>query len=163
MTTWRRTSSEALRALMTGIRDTRWSWQPEDVEDLCRRMGWTLSEIIDDMGGFADAGLDLPRGQVTIVFRDGQVGDVKIYVTDSADADDRDRDRFVSDAFADAVDEGVVALGEPTARLHAEPPTVRWRLDDATVLIKKLSNAVTVTWANNTWQDKWDEAVETLS
>jgi hypothetical protein len=160
MTTWRRASSEQLRSLMSGIRDTRWSWRPEDVDDLCRRMGWTLGEVVDGMGGVADAGLDLSRREVLIGFRDGRVGDFTIYVTQNVGAGVEGRDRFIADVFADAADEGIAVLGEPAARQHTEPPAVRWRLDDATVLVENLAVAVSVTWATNVWQDRWDAIVE---
>ena len=163
MTTWRRASPEALRSLLAGIRDTRWSWQPEDVADLCRRMGWTLEYVAEDMGGFADAGLDVPGDQVTIMFRDGPVGDIKIRVTEVVSDDVSGRDRFMSDAFADAVDEGLAVLGEPTARLHTELPAVRWRGDDSTVLVQNVVSAVTVTWATNAWQDRQDAVAEALA
>jgi hypothetical protein len=51
-------------------------------------------------------------------------------------------------------------MGEPTDRQHSEPPTVRWRLADATVLVKNLEIAVTVTWADNDYQDERDRIAE---
>lgn len=163
MTVWLRSSSEALRSLMTGIRDAHFSWQPEDVDELCRRMGWTLDQVLDGRGAIADADLKVPGHQIVIVFRDGPVGDIKIQITETDSESEADRDRFLMDAFADAVDEGVAALGEPTARQHADPPAVRWRLDDSTVLVEKLAAGVLVTWASNQWQDEWDKIAEALA
>jgi hypothetical protein len=163
MISWLRSSSEALRALMAGIKDTQWSWQPEEVGDLCQRMGWKLVRILDGRGALAAADLELPGHQITIVFRDGPVGDIKIQITESVTDSGADRDRFMMDVFADAVDEGVAVLGEPTARQRTKPPAVRWRTADSTVLVENVEGAVLVTWATNKWQDEWDEITEALA
>jgi hypothetical protein len=162
MTTWQRGSSEAIRSLITGIRDTRWSWQETDVEELCRRMGWTLLEAIDGKGAFADAGLGVPGDEIRMLAGDGRINDISVQITQLISDSGADRDRFIRDAFADAVNEGVAVLGEPTDRQHTEPPTVRWRLEDATVLVRNLESAVTVTWASNRFQDDWDRVAEAL-
>jgi hypothetical protein len=148
---------------MTGMRATRWSWQEVDVEDLCRRMGWSLLEVVDGSIAVADAGLDVPGHQARFLFRDGNVDDISVRLTQSVRAEGADRDGFMRDVFADAVDEGTAVLGEPTDRQHTEPPTVRWRLGDSTVLITNLGSAVTVTWASNRFQDNWDQVTEALA
>jgi hypothetical protein len=148
--------------MMTAMKDTRWSWQPSEVEDLCRRLGWTLLEVIDGRGAVAEADLKVPGEQILMLFRDGHVDDITIQVTENVRESRTDSDPFISDTFADAVDEGVAVFGEPTDRQHAGPPTVRWRLADSTVLIKNLENAVTVTWASNRFQDNWDRVAEAL-
>ncbi|MFC7531720.1 DUF6301 family protein [Actinoplanes sp. GCM10030250] len=163
MTTWLQGSSEALRSLMAGVRDTKWSWQTSDVEDLCRRMGWTLLEVTKRGSAFADAGLGVPGDQVRMLASDGHVDDISIRITQTVSDGGPERDRFIADAFAGAVAKGVAALGEPTDRQHTEPPTVRWRLDESTVLVKNLEVAVTVTWASNRFQDDWDRIEEALS
>ena len=163
MTTWLRGSSEALRSLITAVRDTQWSWQAADVEDLCRRMGWTLQEVTRRGSAFADAGLGLPGYQVQMSADEGRIDDVIVQITETVREGGTDRDRFISDTFADAVGEGTAVLGEPTDRQRTQPPTVRWRLGDSTVLIKNLESAVTVTWASNRFQDDWDQVTEALA
>jgi hypothetical protein len=149
--------------LLTGVKDTQWSWQTADVEDLCRRMGWTLLEVTKRGSAFADAGLGVPGDQVRMLANDGHVDDISVRITQSVSDDGTDRDSFISDAFADAVAEGVAVLGEPTDRQHTKPPAVRWRLADATVLIENLESVVTVTWASNRFQDDWDRISEALA
>jgi hypothetical protein len=145
------------------MRDTHWSWQPADVAELCRRMGWTLIEVIDGSGAIAEADLRVPGHQILMLFREGQVDDITIQITENLRDGGTDRDRFIGDTFADAAAEGVAVLGEPTDRQHAGPPTVRWRRDGSTVLIKNLESTVTVTWASNRFQDEWDQIAEALA
>ena len=164
MATWLRASSGAVRSVLAGMRSTQWSWLEADVEDLCRRMGWTLVEVVDGAIAIADAGLDVPGHQVQFLFREGRVDDIRVRLTQSIRDEVAGRDRFIGDAFADAAAEGVTVLGEPAARQHTEPPTVRWRLDDvSTVLIENIRSAVTVTWASNRFQDEWDQVTEALA
>ncbi|WP_045744507.1 DUF6301 family protein [Actinoplanes rectilineatus] len=162
MTTWARIGSDALRTAVTQMRDVRWSWQPDGVEELCRTMGWTLLESYDN-GAFADAGLGVPGDRLRMAFRDGQVDDLKLRITQPIWDEGPERDSFLRDVFADAVDDSATVLGEPTARQQDEPPTVRWRFDDSTVLITLLESTVTVTWASNRFQDDWDRVTEALS
>ncbi|MEU8239042.1 DUF6301 family protein [Actinoplanes missouriensis] len=161
MAPWLRASPEAMRSVMAGMRDTPWSWREADVGDLCRRMGWTLQEVVDGSIAIADAGLEVPGHQVQFLFREGGVDDIRVRLTQSVHDEVTGRDRFIGDAFADAAAEGVTVLGEPTARQHTKPPTVRWRLDEtSTVLVENVGSVVTVTWASNRFQDEWDQVTE---
>ncbi|MEU4560211.1 DUF6301 family protein [Actinoplanes sp. NPDC023936] len=164
MASWLRADPGAVRSMLAGMRDTQWSWQETDIDDLCRQMGWTLLNVVAGTIAVADAGLGVPGRQVRFLIRDGYVDDICVRITEPVQEDGRDRDRFVGDAFADAAAEGVAAFGEPTVRQHTKLPKVRWRLDDAsTVLVENLESIVTVTWASNRFQDQWDEVTEALA
>jgi hypothetical protein len=164
MTTWLRSSSEELRSLLTGMKNTPWSWEAAEVGELCRRLGWTLIEVLKSGSAVADAGLVVPGGQILILARDGKVDDICVSVTENVRDAGAGGERFIGDAFADAAAAGVAVLGEPTGRQRSEPPTVRWRLDDtSTVLVKNLEIAVTVTWASNRFQDDWDRISDALA
>jgi hypothetical protein len=163
MTTWLRGSPEALRSLLAGMKDDRWSWRTDDVDDLCRRRGWTLHEVLEGEAASGEAGLGVARNEVIMMFRDGLVEYIDFQVTDIVRDGGADRARFIQDVFADTVADGTAALGEPTDRQRTEPPTVRWRLDDSTVLVKDLESAVKVTWASNRFQDEWDRIAAALA
>ncbi|MEU8238919.1 DUF6301 family protein [Actinoplanes missouriensis] len=164
MTRWLRGSPEALRSLMTGVKGTQWSWRTDDVDELCLRMGWILNEVLEGEAASGEAGMGIADNELVMMFRDGRVEYLTIDVTQNLRDGGADRDRFIRDAFADAVDEGVSVLGEPGARQQTEPPTVRWRLDeDSTILVKNLETTVTLTWASNRFQDEWDRITEALA
>jgi hypothetical protein len=157
MTAWRMIDHDVLRSQVAAIKDNPWSWQPDAVEELCRRMGWELLEVIDGKGAFAEAGWDLGGDEIEIFFRHGQAEEIAMQITEIARQEGRERDRFLADAFADAVAQTTAVLGEPTARDMSEPPTVRWQLGESTVLVKRLEVTVTLTWASNAYQERWDE------
>ncbi len=163
MTAWRMIDHDVLRTLVAAIKETSWSWRPEAVEDLCRRMGWKLVEDIDDRGGFADAGWNLGGDDVAMAFRDGYVDDITMRITQLVREAGPDRDRFLGDAFADAVAIVTSVLGEPTGRDLAESPSVRWRMADSTVLVGRFKSSVKLTWASNRFQDRWDAVTEALA
>ncbi len=163
MTAWRMIHHDVLRTLVAAIKETSWSWQPDAVEELCRRMGWTLVEDIDDRGVFADAGWNLGGDDVAMAFRDGYVDDITMRITQIVRDAGTDRDRFLGDAFADAVAVVTSALGEPTGRDLSELPTVRWRMADSTVLVGRFTSSVKLTWASKRFQDRWDAVVEALA
>ena len=94
------------------------------MEELCRRMGWTLLEAIDGEGAFADAGLGVPGDEIRMLAGDGHINDISLQITQLVSDSGADRDHFINDTV----------LGEPTDRQHTDPSTVRWRLEDSTVL-----------------------------
>jgi hypothetical protein len=161
MTAWRMIDHDALRSLVTAIKDTSWTWRPDAVGELCQRMGWKLVDI-DDRGGFADAGWDLGGDDIAMAFRDGYVDDITMRITQIV-REPADRDRFLGDAFADAVAVVTSVLGEPTARDLAAPATVRWRMADSTVVVGRYKSSAKLTWASNRFQDRWDAVTEALS
>ncbi|OJF14975.1 DUF6301 family protein [Couchioplanes caeruleus] len=163
MTAWRTIDDDALRSLAAGIGDTRWSWRPDGVPELCRRLGWDLLEVIDGKGAVSEAGWNLGGEEIELAFRGGHVDDITMQITQLVRQAGPDRDRFMGDAFADAVATVAAALGEPTGRQQSEPPTVRWRLEDSTVLIRNLEVDVTLTWASNRFQDEWDQVAEAMA
>jgi hypothetical protein len=154
---------DALRSLVTAIRDASWTWRPDAVEDLCRRMGWKLVEDVDDRGGFADAGWGLGGDDVAMAFRDGHVDDITMRITQIVREAGAERDRFLGDAFADAVAVATSVLGEPTARELGDQPAARWRMADSTLVVGRYKSSVKVTWASNRFQDRWDAVTEALS
>jgi hypothetical protein len=153
---------ETLRSLVAAIKDASWTWRPDAVGELCQRMGWKLVEDLDDRGGFADAGWDLGGDDVAMAFRDGYVDDITMRITQIV-REPADRDRFLGDAFADAVAVVTSVLGEPTARDLDEPPTARWRMADSTVVVGRYKSSVKLTWASNRFQDRWDAVTEALA
>jgi hypothetical protein len=163
MTAWRMITQDALQPLLAGIKDTRWHGNPDDVAELCRRMGWDLLEVIDGKGAFAEAGWNLGGEEIEMAIRDNHVDDITMQITEIARQAGPDRDRFLADAFADAVASATTVFGEPTARDRTEPPTVRWQLDDSVVLVKRLEVAVTLVWASNSFQQRWDKLREDLA
>ncbi|GAB1644196.1 DUF6301 family protein [Krasilnikovia sp. MM14-A1259] len=163
MTAWRMIEVDALRSLASGIKGARWSWRPEDVPALCRRMRWDLLEVADGKGAAIEAGWDLGGEEIEMAFRAGQVDDITMQITQIVRKTGPERDRFIADAFADAVALVTSVLGEPTGRQLSEPPTVRWRLADSTVLIRNLEVDVTLTWASNRFQNEWDQVTEALA
>ena len=163
MTAWRTIDHDVLRNLVAAINETLWSWRPEAVEELCRRTGWKLVADIDDRGGFADAGWDLGGDDVAMAFRDGYVDDITMRITQLVREAGPDRDRFLGDAFADAVAVVTSVLGQPTGRDLADSPTVRWRMADSTIRVGRFTSSVKLTWASNRFQDRWDAVTEALA
>ncbi|KUL25806.1 DUF6301 family protein [Actinoplanes awajinensis] len=163
MTTWFVSDPGALRAQLTTIRDIAWPWQAAAVEDLCRQMHWTLLEILDGKGAFADAGLGVPDDEVRMTFRDSRVEAVMFSVTETVRDAGPPRDHFLAAAFAGAVAEATTVFGPPTPGPVPEPLIGRWRLVESTVLIRQLKSAVTLTWASNWYQDEWDRVAEALA
>ncbi|MFC7530802.1 DUF6301 family protein [Actinoplanes sp. GCM10030250] len=163
MTTWLQAGPEAIRSLLTDMKAHRGPWQTDDVHGLSRRMGWTLNEVIEGEIATGHAGFGVRKNEIVCYFHEGLLDHITVGITENVREDGTDRDRFMWDAFADTAAEGVAVLGEPTDRDHTEPPTVRWRLEDSTILVKNLESAVTVTWASNRFQDEWDQIVEALA
>ncbi len=162
MTAWQMIDHDALRSLSGAIKDTSWTWRPDAVEDLCRRLGWKLEDI-DDRGGFADAGWGLGGDDVAMTLRDGYVDDIRMRITEILREAGPRRNHFLDDAFADAVTVVTSVLGVPTARDLSEPPTVRWRMEDSTVLLGRYTPSVGITWASNRFQDRLDAVTEALA
>jgi hypothetical protein len=163
MTAWRMIDQDVLRSLLAGIKDTRWHGSPDEVPELSRRMGWELLEVIDGKGALATAGWHLGGEEIEMAIRDNHVDDITMQLTEIVRQAGPDRDRFLSDAFADAVASATAVLGEPTARDHAEPPTVRWQRADSVVLVKRLEVTVTLVWASTSFQERWDRLREGLA
>jgi hypothetical protein len=156
MTAWRMLDHDVLRSLVATIRDMSWSWRPDEVPELCRRMGWDLLEEPDHRGACAEAGWDVGGEEIMMTYRDGRVDQIRMDMTEVVREKGPHRDRFVGDAFADAVAIATELLGKPTGWQLSEPPTVRWRMAVSTVLIRNLEVGVLLTWATNRFQDYWD-------
>ena len=95
-----------------------------------------------------------------MVYRAGRVDDITMQITEIVREKGPRRTQLIGDAFADAVAVVTSVLGEPTDRQLSEPPTVRWRLADSTVLIRNVEVDVTLTWASNRFQDESDAVTE---
>ena len=130
---------DALRSLLTTIRDTSWSWREADVPALAARFGWDSIELMPDLGAVVDPGHGLGSKAFRLAFdnyADGQV--------------------FLSDVFADALAVATEVLGAPTSRKPGARPEARWRGDQATLILTTMSVGVTLTWASTAFQDHWD-------
>lgn len=163
MSTWRMLDLKALRSLVTAMSNTSWSWRPDEVEELFRQLGWQWVERIDGRGGVADAGWGLGGHDVMVVFRDGLVDVIRMRITQIVHEAGPSSGQFLDDAFADAVAVATSALGAPTARDPSDPPSVRWRMVDSTLLVGRFDSSITMTWASNPSQDRWDAVAEALA
>ncbi|GAA4599538.1 hypothetical protein BJY16_003112 [Actinoplanes octamycinicus] len=144
----------ALENLLTGFRDTAWSWTPDGFPELARRFGWQIVDE-DENGAAADVPWPAPEEAVQTTYRRGGVDDVTITLATVIGYDGAPPE-FLVDVFATAVRTATAVLGPPTHRKPGAHPVVRWRGEQRTIQIERLTNAVNLVWEDNAVQDIWD-------
>jgi hypothetical protein len=153
---------DALRRLLSTLRDTRLSWSVAEIPELVRRLGWTMVDMAPDEGAIAAADWDAGDNEILIGFTEKRVDDINMRIADVGDAGFADTPgrpaarAFLYDALALALAVAEDVLGPPSDRRPGENPEVSWRRADDTIRIERLVNSVSVVWANNEFQDYWD-------
>ncbi|OJF15815.1 DUF6301 family protein [Couchioplanes caeruleus] len=155
MTAHRSLDKDALRSLLSGLRDTSWSWREADVPALAAGLGWHLGEVVTGTGAVADPGHGLGRKAVRFAFDDGQVRRITMRITSIIDEDDQTDQAFLREVCQQAAALGAEVLGEPTTG-PAGGGQVRWRGEQATLVLQVPAVAVTLVWSTNAFQDHWD-------
>ncbi|GAA2101604.1 DUF6301 family protein [Actinomadura alba] len=151
-------SDEEISDLVTGLRTLDWTWDPDEVDQVVERFGWKV-ESRRRRSVRLDAGFGMATGFIDFS-RDGKVEQISVAVCESASAESPEGRAYVQDAFAKIVAAATRALGEPTERVPGESAEVRWRGDEATVGVKRLSVQVNVFLATNEYVDEFDRVVE---
>lgn len=156
MTAHQTLDSDALRTLLSGIKDTSWSWREQDVPALAARFGWDALELIPGTGAVVDPGYGLGNKAYRMTFDNGDVHKITMRISSKAAKDDAAGQVFLGDVFADTAAMATEILGAPTARTPGARPEIRWRGKESTLILKQLGIGVTLSWASNGWQDHWD-------
>lgn len=147
---------DALRSLLTTVRDTVWSWEEADVPALAGRFGWDDIELLPDLGAVVDPGYGIGSPAIRLSFDKGRVDRITMRISSKVEEGDDAGQLFLADVFSDAVAVGSGVLGETTSRRIGALPEVRWRGTETTIVLKALSMSVVVTWSTNAFQDHWD-------
>jgi hypothetical protein len=156
VTAHRSLDKDALRSLLTGLRETSWSWREADVPALTTRFGWELAETVPGVGAMADPGHGLGKKAVRFAFNDGEVRRITIRITSILDEEDPADQVFLRDVRQQAAALGAEILGEPTSGQPIDDGQVRWRGEQATLVLQRYATAVTLVWSTNAFQDHWD-------
>ncbi len=156
MTAHHALDTDAQRALFTALRDTSWSWKEADVPAVTAGLGWEIAKLSPTFSATVDPGHGLGSRAYRFSFRDGRVSDVTLRISSMVEEDDPAGQLFLSDVFAGARTVGTEVLGAPTGTTPGKQPQVRWRGDEATVILQSLPTVVTVFWRYNERQDELD-------
>ncbi|OJF14973.1 DUF6301 family protein [Couchioplanes caeruleus] len=144
-----------LRATLTTLKETSWSWTSAEAPQVIERLGWQVIEVIDDDGIVVTPQWGLSRDEVNVPFRNGEVDRIIMRITDVAS--DRSAElSTLQDAFSEAVSTAKDLLGPPSEQKVGEQPEVRWRNSTSTISIANTRLAVSLAWAQNDFQDKLD-------
>lgn len=157
MATLRAIDGGTLRTLLTTLQNTTWNWASSDVSALAGQLGWDVLEIVEGKGAFADAAWDAGGEEIEFALNGERVNDIIMRLTDTATSTDIDAQASIQDSFTGAVATATEVLGQPDSRTAGKRPEVRWRGENATILLKNLGVTVSLVWASNTWQDHWDQ------
>lgn len=157
MTSWRSVDGESLRGVLTSLRAANWGWTPAEVTAFAKKMGWEIVDTIDDKGTFAVAPWCLGEDDIEFTFSHGRVNDIITPITDNVPAKDARGQAFLGDVLAEAAAVAEEVLGAPTQVRPGNRPQLRWRGSDATIILKHVGVAVELVWANNVFQDHWDQ------
>ena len=149
---------DALRSLLTTVRDTSWSWTEDDVPVLAERFGWTLVQVLPGMGAVADAGYGLGAKAFRLNFDQGKVWRVSMRISSRVAEDDAADQALLEEVFAGVQELGAEVFGRPATPYASSVPQVRWRGEQTTLVVRNLRVAVTMTWATNAYQDAADAA-----
>jgi hypothetical protein len=147
---------DALRSLLTAVRDTSWSWTEDEVPGLAERLGWRLVEVLPGLGAVADAGLGLGAKAFRLNFDRNGVWKVSMRITSVVDEDDPADQAFLEEVFALVQEVGADVFGRPATPFASSVPQARWRGEQTTLSVQNLAVAVTLTWAPNASQDAVD-------
>jgi hypothetical protein len=149
---------DALRSLLTAVRDTSWSWTEDEVPALAERFGWTLVEVLPGMGAVADPGHGLGAKAVRLNFDQGGVWKISMRITSRVDEDDPADQAFLEEVFAGVQEVGADVFSRPATPYGSTFAQVRWRGEQTTLSVTNLDVAVGLTWAPNASQDAVDAA-----
>ncbi|MEU4315701.1 DUF6301 family protein [Nocardia sp. NPDC024068] len=157
MTEWRVIGDAEVAELAERLRSLRWSWQLADFADLAEIFGWRIEMSDSSSWVMFDSGLGMTSGKA--LGHDGIVDDIRVMLTDFADADASRRDR-IRDLFARYAGVVTEALGEPSYRLPGNAPEVRWAGPSSTLSLRALSTTVSLHLSTNSSLALQDMATE---
>jgi hypothetical protein len=158
VTAHRTLDKDALRSLLTAVRDTSWSWTEDEVPALAERFGWTLVEVLPGMGAVADPGHGLGAKACRLNFDQGKVWQVTMRITSRVAEKEPADQSFLEEVFDRVQELGADVFDRPATPYAATVPQVRWRGEQTTLAVRNLKVAVTLTWAPNASQDAVDSA-----
>lgn len=144
-------------ALVTDFHDLQWSWNPEEVDQLVARFGWTV-EARRRRGMRLNTGFGMASGDIRF-HRLERVGEISTRVSSSVAGETEDERAWLQDIFFQAVSAAESVLGEPTERRPGESRQVRWRAENTTIAVSWLSVVVKLSIFTNEYIDEHDEAV----
>ena len=112
-----------------------WSWPVDEngAKSLPEARGWTLVDYEDGGGGTYDTGLADQRSWASFRVMDDQLRDVD-FTTAFFDLEDPDRERALTDTFADQVEAVTEVLGEPRVRKPGVDGSALWDLPNGAML-----------------------------
>ncbi len=143
----------ALAALVTGLRDLRWSWDAAEIDGVAERFGWRVDSRSARVIGL-DVGFGFHTGTVEID-KKGRVERLHVAVCTPVPESNA---TWLRDVFATTVAAATSALGEPTSRVPGGLPEVWWRNRESTVGVVRMSVQVDVFLAANTSLDDFGRA-----
>ena len=157
MTERRVLSDQEISELVTRLRSLKWSWSPDEVERVVTDFGWTImGRALENYVLTTEFGM--ATGTVE-VGRSGRVVRINTAASTRISAATAENRAFTQDAFARVVAAVTRTLGEPTQRVPGESPEVRWRGDESTIAVKRISVQVKIYLATNEWVDDFDWGV----
>ncbi|GAA3258736.1 DUF6301 family protein [Dactylosporangium siamense] len=158
---WRVIDGDTLRRLLAAIRTEHWSWTADQVPLLAERLGWNIVLVLDGKGAVAEAGWNVgDPEEIEIAYSGATVDDITMRLTDTVPTKQAEARIFAQDAFAAAVAVAAEVLGPPTSRVLGRAQQARWRSADTTIMVKHNKAAINLAWANNAFQDRWDNLRE---
>jgi hypothetical protein len=154
--------TDALRSLLTAVRDTSWSWTEDGVPALAERLGWALVEVLPGLGAVADAGYGLGAKAFRLNFDEGAVWKVTMRISSRVAEHDPADQALLEGVFAAVREVGAEVFGRPASPFAGTVPQVRWRGARTTLAVRNPGVAVALTWMTNAQQDVIDaiEAAE---
>jgi hypothetical protein len=144
-----------IAALVTGLRDLRWSWTEAEIDRVAERFGWTVGIRSPRVIGL-DVGFGLQTGTADLD-ESGHVERLHVAVGTPV-AESAEGAAWLQDVFAAGVAAATEALGEPTTRRPGRFPEVRWRGPAATLGLTRMSVQVDAFLATNAYLDDFDWA-----
>lgn len=156
MTEWRALTDGEIVELASRLRSLEWSWRLDDAAQLASVFGWT---VVMARGNWAMLDSGFGSGSAKLTGRDGQVGELKVQVTDFA-SDDAPQGSQTRDAFAGMVAALSAAFGEPTDRIPGAVPEIRWAGAETTLVLRDPGTVVELYLMANPWLADHDAAVD---
>ncbi|MBC7300394.1 MAG: hypothetical protein H5T78_05520 [Nocardia sp.] len=129
MSNWRTMPTDQAAELADKLRALDWSWAMDDAPAIVEQFGWhTVSirprRILLDIG--------FGPGSGTVQAKNGEVTRIELQLTDYAEPAEKPEVKTAFNNYAQAIGGN---LGEPTARVKAPTPQVRWAGSEATVVL----------------------------